>query len=115
LIVDDTAHAEVSCSVYAVRTSVLAARPEAIRSLLAAVDRASAAINEDKAQWSSLLVEKELVPPPLGDSYTLPDYPIGGIPTPSQYADVVAWLAEAKGITGLPDYTSVIEQTPDSD
>jgi NitT/TauT family transport system substrate-binding protein len=109
LIVDDTAHPEVSCSIYAVRASVLAARPEAIRGLLDAVDRASVAINADQARWSSLLVEKELIPPPLQGSYTLPEYPVAGVPTATQYADVVAWLAEAKGVTGLPSHESIID------
>lgn len=99
LVVADSDHPELSCSVFAFRSDVLRARPDDVRRFLRAVDRASAEINADKTRWADLLSEEGLVPTPLQGSYILPDYPAAAVPSEAQYADVIAWLAE----TGLLD------------
>lgn len=96
-VVDDTQYPAYSISVFAFRKMVLETRPEAVRGFLTAIERASADINADKAQWQALLIEKKLIPPALDGEYSLPDYPVAttarvNLPTAAQFADVLNWL-----------------------
>ncbi len=109
VIVDDARHPEFSCSLFAFRRATVEAQPEAIRNFLAAVEQASAAINADKARWSNLLTEKQLVPPALNGAYTLPDYPAAAAPTEAQFDDVQAWLEATGRPVELPDYSAVVD------
>jgi len=108
LVVDDTTHPEVSCSIFAVRAGVLTDQPEVVRSFVRAIDRAGAAINDDKGRWADLLSEKRIVPTPLIDSYTVPDYPAPAVPTEAQYFDVAAWLRETGRLDAAPAYGDVV-------
>lgn len=109
VVVDDTEHVETSCSVYAFRQATLEADPQAVRGFLEAVSQASRSINEDKARWSDLLAERNLVPPPLIGSYELPDYPGDEAPTEAQFADAVAWLQEAGRLAEAPAYGEAVD------
>jgi NitT/TauT family transport system substrate-binding protein len=109
VVVDDRAHRETSCSVYAFRRTVVEERPAEVRGFLGAIAQASEAINGDKSRWSDLLAEKELVPRPLMGSYRLPDYPGDGIPSESQFADAVDWLQETDRLTQGPAYADVVD------
>jgi NitT/TauT family transport system substrate-binding protein len=96
-VVDDTQYPAYSISVFAFRKMVLETRPEAVRGFLTAIERASADINADKAQWQALLIEKKLIPPALDGEYSLPDYPVAttarvNLPTAAQFVDVLNWL-----------------------
>ncbi|MCD6285312.1 MAG: ABC transporter substrate-binding protein, partial [Anaerolineae bacterium] len=104
LVIDDTAHPEVSCSIFAVRADVLTDQPEVVQSFVRAINRASTAINGDRASWADLLSEKGIVPTPLIGSYTLPDYPAPAVPTEAQYFDVAAWLRETGRLDAAPAY-----------
>ncbi|MGC9395980.1 MAG: ABC transporter substrate-binding protein [Anaerolineae bacterium] len=109
VIADDTAHPEISCSVYAFRKEVIDQEPQTVRAFLAAINEASAAINIDKNHWSALLTEKGLVPAPLAGSYTLPDYPASAVPTESQFADAVTWLKATGRLTTTPAYEDSVD------
>ncbi len=108
LVIDDTRHPELGCSLFAFRRETLDAQPEAVRGFLAAVSQSSAAINADKSRWNVLLTEKQIVPPALTGSYTLPDYPGDALPTESQLADVARWLQETGRLTQTPAYSDVV-------
>jgi len=108
LVIDDTAHPEVSCSIFAVRAGVLADQPGVVQSFVRAIDRAGAAINDDKAGWADLLSEKRIVPTPLIGSYTLPDFPAPAVPTEAQYFDIAAWLRETGRLDAAPAYGDVV-------
>ncbi|MBN2001854.1 MAG: ABC transporter substrate-binding protein [Anaerolineae bacterium] len=108
LIIDDTRHPEIACSLFAFRRETLEAQPEAVRGFLAAMSQASKTINADKSRWSALLTEKQLVPPPLAGSYTLPDYPGSALPTEAQFADVVRWLQNTGRLEQTPAYNDVV-------
>lgn len=109
LIIDDTRHPEVSCSVYAFRKDVIDQQPQTVQAFLVAIDEASAAINADKGRWGDLLTEKGLVPAPLAGTYTLPDYPTDAIPTEAQFADAVAWLQDTGRLTTAPTYEDSVD------
>lgn len=109
LIVDDTRHPEVSCSLYAFRKEVINQQPQTVRAFLAAIDEASAAINADKSRWSDLLAEKGLVPAPLAGAYSLPDYPANAVPTEAQFDDAVAWLQATGRLMTSPTYEDSVD------
>ncbi len=109
LIVDDTRHPEISCSLYAFRKDVLDQQPQTVRAFLTAIDQATVAINADKSRWSDLLTEKGLVPAPLAGAYILPDYPANAIPTEAQFADAVAWLQATGRLRTAPTYKDSVE------
>ncbi|MEJ5310492.1 MAG: ABC transporter substrate-binding protein [Anaerolineae bacterium] len=109
MIVDDTRHPEVACSLYAFRKNVLDRQPQTVRAFLAAIDEASATINTDKSRWNALLAEKGLVPAPLAGAYILPDYPANAVPTEAQFADAVAWLQATGRLTTAPAYKDSVD------
>jgi NitT/TauT family transport system substrate-binding protein len=108
LILVDSLHPELSCSIYAFRSDVARTRSEDVRRFLRAVDRASTTINLDRSRWDDLLSEQSLVPAPLIGSYTLPLYPEQGVPTELQYSDVIAWLAESELLDSAASYDQVV-------
>lgn len=108
VIMDDTQHPDLSCSIVAFRSEVVTSHQAEIKQFLLAVSSASQEINNHKDQWQSLLVDQELIPPPLGDSYELPDYPDNKVPSLSQYLDVIEWLRETQRIDNPPDYADVV-------
>jgi len=109
VIMDDTQHQDLSCSIFAFRKDVVETDHTTIQHFLSAISQASLAINTQKDRWVSLLVDHKLVPAPLIGSYTLPDYPGDAVPTASQYADVVNWLIETQRIEKAPAYADVVD------
>jgi NitT/TauT family transport system substrate-binding protein len=112
VIVDDRAHPGVSGSLFAFKASIVRNREADVDGFLRAIDRASAAINADKTRWDDLLAEQALIPAPLTGSYTLPDYPTGGLPPASQFSDVIDWLQAAGRLRTNPDYADVVRPAP---
>ncbi|MBN2389095.1 MAG: ABC transporter substrate-binding protein [Anaerolineae bacterium] len=109
VITDDTAHPEISCSVYAFHKDVIDQHPQTVRAFLAAIDEASDAINGDKSRWSDLLADKGLVPAPLAGAYILPDYPANAVPTEAQFANAVSWLQATGRLTATPMYKDSVD------
>lgn len=108
VVLSDSAHPQLSCSLFAFRAEVLEAQPETVRAFLRTVDRASTAINADKPRWEGLLEEKGLLPAPLVGSYTLPDYPGNSLLMAAQYADVIAWLQEGESLADTSPYEEAV-------
>ena len=101
LVIDDTALPEVSFSVYTFSKEALNERPDAVKAFLVAVEKAVVDINTDKTRWRDVLVEKQLIPEPILDTYILPDYPVAGVPNEDQFIDALDWLTE-KGLIEQP-------------
>lgn len=97
IILDDTVIPELSFSTITFRKEFLDQNPEAVRRFLAAIEQAVLKINENPQQYSALLSERQLVPPPLLETYTIHPYPEAGVPTQAQWEDVLAWAKE-KGL-----------------
>ncbi len=109
VIIDDTSYPQYSVSAYVFDATFLKEHPQAVRAFLRAIEKASTTINADKSRWNTLLSEKKLVPPPVLESYTLPNYPSAGVPAQEQLADVVEWL-NAKGLLKqAPAYADIIK------
>lgn len=97
VVVDDSAHPEYGNSLISFSRAFADANPDTVRAFLAAIEKATAEINADKGKWQNLLVEQKLVPAPLLESYTLPDFPAASVPSEAQFADVLSWTIE-KGL-----------------
>jgi NitT/TauT family transport system ATP-binding protein len=97
LIVDDTKYPKYGNSVISFRTPVIDAYPETIRGFLRALDKAIEVVNADPTKYQDLLVEQKLIPAPLIDSYQIPPFPQGKVPSEAQWEDVLAW-AQDKGL-----------------
>jgi NitT/TauT family transport system substrate-binding protein len=96
-VLDDTRHPEYSCSTISFRKAVIEQHPEAVRGFLAAIEDAVKDINQDPNKWRQLLTDQKIIPAPLKDTFQVPAFVTAGVPTRSQYADVLAW-AKAKGL-----------------
>ena len=97
IIMDDSAHPEYGFSIYSFRKAVIDAHPEDVMNFLLAVDEAIALINADPTQFTDILSEAKIVPPPLLEAYKIPPFPVAGIPTESEWNDALNW-AKDKGM-----------------
>ena len=97
IVMDDSAHPEFGFSIYSFHKDVIDAHPEAIRGFLAAVEESIALINADPTQFTSILSDNKIVPPPLLEAYKVPPFPTSGVPTEAEWLDALAW-AKSKGM-----------------
>jgi len=109
VITDDTKHPEYGYSLYSFSAKFIADHPDAVKGFLAAVYQAVAEINADKSQWAGLLADQALLPQPLQGSYTLPDFPAGGVPSEDQFNDVLAWAKDKGILTSEVTYVSSVD------
>jgi NitT/TauT family transport system substrate-binding protein len=94
IVLDDSNHLEYGFSIYSFRKEVIDAQPEAIKSFLAAVDEAIELINADPTQYTDILNEAKIVPPPLLEAYKVPPFPEAGVPTKAEWEDALSWAKE---------------------
>lgn len=97
IVADDSSHPEYGFSVISFRKDVIDKNPEAIKDFLAAVEEATALLNEEPAKYKNVLSEQKLVPPPLMEAYQAPVFPTAGVPTEAEWNDALNWL-KGKGI-----------------
>ena len=95
-VLDDTIRPEFSFSLITFRKAVIDEQPDAVKGFLAAVEEATQMINADPQKYSALMVEQNMVPASLGESFKVPAYPLKGVPDQAQFDDVLTW-AKAKG------------------
>jgi NitT/TauT family transport system substrate-binding protein len=111
IVLDDTQYPLYGASTISFRKEFIDANPEAVRGFLAAIEQAVYMINSQPEKYSSLLAEKQLVPPPLLESYVIPPFPLVGVPSEAEWADILSW-AKSKGLLekSLPYAESVTDQ-----
>jgi NitT/TauT family transport system substrate-binding protein len=97
VIIDDSEHPQYGFSTIAFRTAYLDENPEAVKQFLAAIEKAVADINADPEKWNQILIDAELIPPPLVGNYPIPPYIEASVPSEAQYNDVVEW-GRGKGL-----------------
>ncbi len=100
VILDDSTYPLLGASVISFRQAVIDQHPAAIKAFLAAIEAAVGLINSDPAKFSSLLVEKKIVPQPLIGSYIVPKFPTTGVSSEDEWNDVLAWARE-KGLLSV--------------
>jgi NitT/TauT family transport system substrate-binding protein len=109
LIIDDSSYPEISVSVLSFDAEFVDQHPEALRSFLEAIEIAVDELNSDKEQWGTLLTERNLVPPPILGTYSIPDYPTASVPSESQFADALEWATEKGLIQGEISYSDSVD------
>jgi NitT/TauT family transport system substrate-binding protein len=97
VVIDDSAHPQYSFSTLSFRKEVLDQNPQAIRGFLSAVEEAVNLINQEPAKWKTILAERELIPPPVLESFQVPSFVSAGVPTKEQWDDTLNW-AKSKGL-----------------
>ncbi len=97
IVTDDSSHPEYGFSVYSFRADVIHAHPEAMQGFLAAIDQAIDLINSDPTQFTTILSDNGIVPPPLLEAYNVPPFPTADIPTEAEWLDALDW-ARSKGM-----------------
>jgi NitT/TauT family transport system substrate-binding protein len=100
IILDDTSQPKLGASVISFRKEVVDQSPAAIKAFLAAIEEAVTLINADPVKFSSLLAEKKIVPQPLIGKYVTPKFPLKGVPSEAEWADVLTW-AKGKGLLSV--------------
>lgn len=99
-VLDDSAHPEYGFSIYSFRKETIDTNPAAVKAFLAAIEEAVDLINQDATQYTTLLSDKGLVPPPLLETFKVPPFPASSVPTEEEWNDGLAWLKE-KGILSV--------------
>jgi NitT/TauT family transport system substrate-binding protein len=99
-VLDDSLHPEYGFSIYSFRKETIDTNPAAVKAFLSAIEEAVDLINQDATQYTTLLSDKGLVPPPLLETFKVPPFPAGAVPTAEEWNDGLAWLKE-KGILSV--------------
>lgn len=100
LALDDTVTPDLSFSVISMRKALIDEHPDQVKAFLAAVEDAVELINADPQKYSALMVEQQMVPAPIADSFQVPTYPTKGVPTQAQFDDQLAWVQEKGYLPG---------------
>lgn len=108
LVIDDSAYPEYAVSLIAFSADTIAARPDDVKAFVQAWDRAAEAINADPEAYRGLLLEKVNVPPNVQETYAIPPFPRGEVPTEAQWDDVVTWLIDKGLLQSGPAYAESV-------
>jgi NitT/TauT family transport system substrate-binding protein len=108
LVVDDASHPEYAVTILAFTASALRDNPEGVRRFLKVWNRAAEEINADSDAYRTLLLQKVRVPKNVQETFSIPPFPIGEVPTEAQWSDVTAWLATKGLIDGDAPYATSV-------
>ena len=97
IVLSDTSHPEYSYSTISFRKEIIDQHPEAVRAFLAGLEQAVQKINSNPDLYKQFLVDEQLIPPPLAESYKIPQMTTAGVPSPEQWQDVLDW-AKTNGL-----------------
>jgi NitT/TauT family transport system substrate-binding protein len=97
VVIDDSSHPEYGYSTLAFRSAFIGENAAALKAFLAAWEKAVADINADPNAWKALLIEKEILPPPLAESFQVATFVTASVPSEAQFADALDWV-QAKGL-----------------
>lgn len=98
----------ISATVLAFNTSFLDHNPAAVRSFLAAIEKASAYINEHPDEVRGIMNKACKVPEPLQKSFPIPRFPRLSVPDQVQVGDVYRWLKGKKIIKTTLSYKDLV-------
>jgi NitT/TauT family transport system substrate-binding protein len=108
-VVDDRSLPSVGTSEISFNVGTLKSKPETVKKFLAAIEKATADLNNNPTQWDSLLSDKKLIPAPLIGKYALPKFPAASVPSEAQLKDVMAWMLAANLIKAEVPYSQLVD------
>ncbi len=108
VLIDDSAHPEYGFSTIAFRKPYIDQNPEIVKSFLEAIEKAVADINSNPDKWNQILIERELIPPPLVGNYPIPPYIEAAVPSEAQFNDMVDWAISRGLITQTMSYSDTV-------
>ncbi len=111
VIIDDSTLPEVGTSVITFSAEAVEEKPEAIRAFLEAVELAVEDLNTSPEEFTPLLSELGLVPPPLMESFVLPPYVTASVPSEAQWQDALDWAMEKGMISSEPGYAESVDDS----
>jgi NitT/TauT family transport system substrate-binding protein len=94
IVLDDTSHPEISYSTITFRKVVIDEKPKAVSAFLMAIEDAVEAINADPQKYEQVLIDNNILPPPLHGNFEVPQFVTAGVPNQAQFDDVLAWAKE---------------------
>jgi NitT/TauT family transport system substrate-binding protein len=102
-ITDDSEYPHFGVSVLSFSTNAIDRKSEAIARFILMWDRAAAEINESPEIFRSLMLKRIQVPDNIKETFKIPIFPRGQIPTKSQWEDMIDWML-TKGLldTAIP-------------
>lgn len=106
-IVNDVGN-PLSLSVITFSDTAIREKKAAVAGFVRAWNEAAEAINADPERWRPLFLKKARVPKKVAQSYPIPPFPVGKLPTEVQWNDVMQWMLD-KGLLNrvLPYESSV--------
>jgi len=104
-VVDDSHHQAYSVSVISFRNDF---DDRTIVGFVDAWTEAAVLLNAEPAKFRPVLLESIPVPDSVRDEYRIPQFPIGQIPSASQWDDVISWLRDKGIIDTAPAYEDSI-------
>ncbi len=111
VIIDDSTLPEVGTSVISFSKDTIENKPDAVRGFLAALEKAVADLNSSPEQFTPLLAEKGLVPPPLLETFELPPYVTASVPSEAQWEDAIDWALGKEMISSSPSYADSVDDS----
>ncbi len=108
VVLADNKYPEYSYSTIAFRNAMVENNPQAVRAFLAAIEEAVVLINSEPAKWEATLLENNILPAALQGKFQVPIFVSAGVPSPQQYADVLAWAQEKDLISEAVPYERCI-------
>ena len=91
IVASDAEYPQYGYSVYSFSTKTLKDHPGSVKSFISAIDDAVGLINKNPARFGTLLSDKKIVPENLVNTYVVPTYPTGGVPTKEEFVDALDW------------------------
>ncbi len=111
LVADDTAAADYSLSILTFALAAVQAKHDQIQGFIAAWQRAAAAINAAPRAYRALMLAKIRIPPNVRDSFRIPPFTHGRVPTAGQWQDAMTWMQARDLLTApLPYNRSVTDR-----
>lgn len=109
-VVDDRSLPSIGTSEISFLSSTLKNKPETVKKFLAAIEKATADVNNNPTKWDTLLTDKKLIPAPLIGKYALPKFPAASVPSEAQIKDVLAWMMAAGLIKAEVPYSQLVDE-----
>lgn len=111
LVVDDSKYASRAQSVLSFRVETLRAKPNTVKKFLAAWQKAVVELNAHPEKYQGLLIQQNLVPKALENSYKMPPFPTAGTPSQAEISDITLWLREKGLVTRDIPFGDMVDAT----